>query len=47
MGLHERIYKKVCDCMEKDKLFLDPRLSLIRLGLIVGTAINLRLSAKR
>jgi AraC-like DNA-binding protein len=33
----EVIYKKVCACMEKDKVYLDPRLSLVRLGVIVGT----------
>lgn len=33
----EVIYKKVCDCLNKDKFFLDSRLTLVRLGVIVGT----------
>lgn len=33
----EVIYKKVCECLEQDKVFLDPHLSLSRLSVIVGT----------
>jgi len=33
----EDIYRKVCVCLERDKVYLDAHLSLVRLAVIVGT----------
>lgn len=34
--LSETIYQRVCECMERDKLYLDTSISLVRLGTIIG-----------
>ena len=38
------IYKKVCESLEKDRVYLRPNLSLSELSVIVGTNTILRVA---